>query len=90
MGYIDDISNKLKKMKDKELHDEFKSVTERLIATNSEDLLPEMYRIISHYDYMARKNIGLKQTNEHLHEKLYGMKNQYTGGHYTKGDKGQL
>lgn len=90
MGYIDDISAKLKKMKDKSLHDEFMTITERMIATNSTDMLPVIYRIIEHYDFIARQNKGLQQTNEHLHQKLYNRSDQYTGGFYTKGGKGQL
>lgn len=90
MGYLVDIAQKMCEMKDKELHEEFTKITDFITSQGRSDLYPVMYRIITHYDFVARQNIGLKQTNDNLHEKLYGRSNQYTGGHYTKGEKGQI
>lgn len=90
MGYLVDIAQKMYEMKDKELHEEFTKLTDFITSQGRSDLYQSMYRIISHYDFVTRQNAGLKQTNEHLHQMLYGRRNQYTGGHYTRGEKGQL
>ena len=88
MGYAVDISNKLAEMKNKELNHEFQMITERLIETNSEDMLEPLYRIICQYDKTIRKCVGLEKTNENLNSKLYGRKNNYSGGYYKRRDNG--
>ena len=80
MGWIDDIAEKMKSMKDKNLHEEFSAITQRLVDTDSMDLLSSMYRIICEYDRVSRLNFGLMETNKNLNKKLYNKQNDYTGG----------
>lgn len=74
MGYADDIAEALKSAKNKELNDEFKKITDRLIITNSFDMLPHLLKIIQTYEKVMRDNIGLKTTNTNLESKLYGKR----------------
>lgn len=74
MGYAVDISEQLKNMKNKELNHEFELIADRLISTNSEDMLEPLYRIICKYDKVMRDNIGLRTTNTNLESKLYGKR----------------
>ena len=88
MGYAVDISNKLAEMKNKELHKQFEALTERLIVCKQVDMLEPLYQIICQYDKTIRKCVGLEKTNENLNSKLYGRKNNYSGGYYKRRDNG--
>lgn len=80
MGYIDDISEKLKSMKTKDLHEDFTAIAERLVLTNSTDLLPALHHIICQYDSVTRANFGLQTTVENLKRSKYKKAGQYRGG----------
>ena len=75
MGYINDISKKLNEMHDKKLHEEFNELTERLVDTNSLDMLPVLYRIIDRYDKVCRVKAGLQLTVENIRRKEEMVKN---------------
>ena len=79
MGYGDYIAKALKDAKNKELNDEFQAIADRLIITNSFDMLPHLLKVIKTYEKVKRDYYGLKKTCENQQYRLYGERNRYRG-----------
>lgn len=81
MKDFDEIKEKLKSMRNTELHESFLKLADNLIETNSEELLPVLLKIINKYDTVVRSNYGLKQKLNNAGYKLE-MMNGRIGGRY--------
>ena len=81
MKDFDEIKEKLKSMRNTELHESFLKLADNLIETNSEELLPVLLKIINKYDTVVRSNYGLKSKLNNECYKL-DMMNGRIGGRY--------
>lgn len=81
MKDFDEIKEKLKSMRNTELHESFLKLADNLIETNSEELLPVLLKIINKYDTVVRSNYGLKSKLNNECYKLE-MMNGRIGGRY--------
>ena len=81
MKDFDAIKEKLKSMRNTELHESFLKLADNLIETNSEELLPVLLKIINRYDTVVRSNYGLKSKLNNECYKL-DMMNGRIGGRY--------
>lgn len=81
MKDFDEIKEKLKSMRNTELHESFLKLADNLIETDSEELLPVLLKIINRYDTVVRSNYGLKSK---LNNECYkrDMMNGRIGGRY--------
>ena len=81
MKDFDAIKEKLKSMRNTDLHESFLKLADNLIETDSEELLPELLKIINRYDTVVRSNYGLKSKLNNAGYKLE-MMNGRIGGRY--------
>ena len=81
MKDFDAIKEKLKSMRNTDLHESFIKLADNLIETDSEELLPELLKIINRYDTVVRSNYGLKSKLNNECYKL-DMMNGRIGGRY--------
>ena len=66
MGYVEDIKQKLSRMHDRRLHEDFYRLTDALLASRQYDKLPYVLNIINQYDDISRKNYSLNTTVNNL------------------------
>lgn len=69
MGYAEDIRQKLDQMHDKKCHEEFRRLTDALLASRQYDVLPVLLNMINKYDSLSRQCFGYKTTIEHAKER---------------------
>ena len=81
MKDFDAIKEKLKSMRNTDLHESFLKLADNLVETDSEELLPELLKIINRYDTVVRSNYGLKSKLNNECYKL-DMMNGRIGGRY--------
>jgi len=81
MKDFDAIKEKLKSMRNTELHESFIKLADNLVETDSEELLPVLLKIINRYDTVVRSNYGLKSKLNNECYKL-DMMNGRIGGRY--------
>lgn len=81
MKDFDAIKEKLKSMRNTDLHESFLKLADNLIETDSEELLPVLLKIINRYDTVVRSNYGLKSKLNNECYKL-DMINGRIGGRY--------
>lgn len=81
MKDFDAIKEKLKSMRNTDLHESFLKLADNLIETDSEELLPVLLKIINRYDTVVRSNYGLKSKLNNECYKL-DMMNGRIGGRY--------
>ena len=81
MKDFDAIKEKLKSMRNTDLHESFIKLADNLVETDSEELLPVLLKIINKYDTVVRSNYGLKSKLNNECYKL-DMINGRIGGRY--------
>jgi hypothetical protein len=81
MKDFDAIKEKLKSMRNTDLHESFLKLADNLVETDSEELLPVLLKIINRYDTVVRSNYGLKSKLNNECYKL-DMMNGRIGGRY--------